>query len=140
MTRLSEILDQMTTVMNDLKTVMDDDQQQLKPVHINGSHLQRITEEKSSLLATLDYLEQQRRLEHDATRSANDDIAQRWQTITTKTQHLRDLNQHNGWLLEGQIERNQQALEVLKPHQEPTLYGANGQTSSAHRGGKKFSI
>ena len=65
---------------------------------------------------------------------------ERWQTITQKTQHLRDLNQHNGWLLEGQIERNQQAIQVLKPHQEPTLYGANGQTSAAHRGGKKFSI
>lgn len=88
------------------------------------------------MLATLDYLEQQRRLEHDATRSANDEIAERWQTITQKTQHLRDLNQHNGWLLEGQIERNQQAIQVLKPHQEPALYGANGQTSAAHRGGK----
>ena len=140
MTRLSEILDQMTTVLNDLKTVMDAEQQQLSAGHINGSQLQRITEEKSSLLATLDYLEQQRRLEHDATRSANDEIAERWQTITKKTQQLRDLNQHNGWLLEGQIERNQQAIQVLKPHQEPALYGANGQTSAAHRGGKKFSI
>lgn len=70
MTRLSEILDQMTTVLNDLKTVMDAEQQQLSAGHINGSQLQRITEEKSSLLATLDYLEQQRRPEHDATRSA----------------------------------------------------------------------
>lgn len=69
------------------------------------------------MLATLDYLEQQRRLEHDATRSANDEIAERWQTITRKTQDLRELNQHNGWLLEGQIERNQQAIQVLKPHQ-----------------------
>ncbi|MGS9102632.1 flagellar export chaperone FlgN, partial [Salmonella enterica subsp. enterica serovar Infantis] len=60
--------------------------------------------------------------------------------ITEKTQHLRDLNQHNGWLLEGQIESNQQALEVLKPHQEPTLYGADGQTSGSHRGGQKSSI
>ncbi len=50
------------------------------------------------------------------------------------------MNQHNGWLLEGQIERNQQALEMLKPHQEPTLYGANGQTSTTHRGSKKISI
>ena len=108
MTRLSEILDQMTTVLNDLKTVMDAEQQQLSAGHINGSQLQRITEEKSSLLATLDYLEH--------------------------------LNQHNGWLLKGQIERNQQAIQVLKPHQEPALYGANGQTSAAHRGGKKFSI
>lgn len=139
MTRLSEILDQMTTVLNDLKTVMDAEQQQLSAGHIHGSQLQRITEEKFFCWQPR-LPEQQRRLEHDATRSANDDIAQRWQTITTKTQHLRDLNQHNGWLLEGQIERNQQALEVLKPHQEPTLYGANGQTSSAHRGGKKFSI
>ncbi|ELX79878.1 flagella synthesis chaperone protein FlgN [Salmonella enterica subsp. enterica serovar Dublin] len=67
----------MTTVLNDLKTVMDAEQQQLSVGQINGSQLQRITEEKSSLLATLDYLEQQRRLEQNAQRSANDDIAER---------------------------------------------------------------
>ncbi|KAF0789196.1 hypothetical protein L246_01510, partial [Salmonella enterica subsp. enterica serovar Worthington str. BCH-5715] len=39
---------------------------------------------KSSLLATLDYLEQQRRLEQNAQRSANDDIAERWQAITAQ--------------------------------------------------------
>src|SRR5690606_36229595 len=113
---------------------------QLSVGHINGSQLQRITEEKSSLLATLDYLEQKRRAEQNAQHPGNDDNAERWQSITHKTQHLRDLNQHNGWLLESQIERNQQALNVLKPYQEPSLYGANGQTSTAHRGGKKFSI
>lgn len=46
MTRLSEILDQMTTVLNDLKMVMDAEQQQLSVGQINGSQLQRITEEK----------------------------------------------------------------------------------------------
>ncbi|EBC8115912.1 flagellar biosynthesis protein FlgN, partial [Salmonella enterica] len=40
MTRLSEILDQMTTVLNDLKTVMDAEQQQLSVGQINGSQLQ----------------------------------------------------------------------------------------------------
>ncbi|MBS0854309.1 flagella biosynthesis chaperone FlgN [Enterobacter sp. JGM127] len=141
MSRLSEILDQMTVILNDLKTVMDAEQQQLSAGYISGSALQRITEDKSSLLATLDYLEQQRRAEQVSQRSANDDFAERWQTITEKTQQLRDLNQHNGWLLEGQITRNQQALEVLKPHQEPGLYGANGQQSASRGGGgKKFSI
>lgn len=82
MSRLSEILDQMTVVLNDLKTVMDAEQQHLSSGHINGSALQRITEDKSSLLATLDYLEQQRRAEQDPKRSANDDIIERWQTIT----------------------------------------------------------
>ncbi|MGL4430582.1 MAG: flagella biosynthesis chaperone FlgN [Silvania sp.] len=140
MSRLTEIMDQMTVVLNDLKTVMDAEQQQLSAGNVHGSALQRITEDKSSLLATLDYLEQQRRAEQEARRSANDDVADRWQTITEKTQHLRDLNQHNGWLLEGQMTRNEQALEVLKPHQETGLYGADGQTSSSRSGGKKFTI
>ncbi|WP_414163420.1 flagella biosynthesis chaperone FlgN [Superficieibacter sp. BNK-5] len=140
MSRLPEILDQMTVTLNALKGVMDAEQQQLSVGSVNGSALQRITEQKSSLLATLDYLESQRRHEQDAQRSANDDVADRWQSITEKTLQLRELNQHNGWLLEGQIVRNQQALEVLKPHQEPGLYGADGQASSASRGGKKFSI
>ena len=138
MTRLAEILDQMSAVLNDLKTVMEQELQHLSMGQISGSQLQRITEQKSSLLATLDYLEQLRRQIPDAANS--NDIAQCWQEITVKTQQLRQLNQHNGWLLEGQIERNQQALEILKPHQEPTLYGANGQTSTPHRGGKKISI
>ncbi len=204
MTRLAEILDQMSAVLNDLKTVMDQEQQHLSMGQINGSQLQWITEQKSSLLATLDYLEQLRRKEPNTANSvdisqrwqeitgktqqlrqlnqhngwllegqiernqqalemqkssllatldyleqlrrkepntANSvDISQRWQEITGKTQQLRQLNQHNGWLLEGQIERNQQALEMLKPHQEPTLYGANGQTSTPYRGSKKISI
>lgn len=140
MNGLSDILDQMTVILNALKDVMDAEQKQLSAGHLNGSVLQRITEEKSSLLATLDYLEQQRRAAQSVQTSANDDVSGRWQVITKKTQHLRDLNQHNGWLLEGQIALNQKALEVLKPHQEPGLYGADGQTFSGARGGKKISI
>lgn len=139
MSRLSEVLDQMTVVLTSLKEVMDAEQQQLSAGYVNGSALQRITEEKSSLLATLDYLEQQRRLQQASANDADAD-AQRWQTITQKTRHLRDLNQHNGWLLEGQLARNSQALAILKPHQEPGLYCANGQTASAQRSGKKISI
>lgn len=93
---------------------------------------------KSSLLATLDYLEQLRRKEPNTANSV--DISQRWQEIVVKTQQLRQMNQHNGWLLEGQIERNQQALEMLKPHQEPTLYGANGQTSTPIAAVKDFDL
>jgi len=47
MSRLSEILDQMTVILNDLKTVMDAEQQQLSAGHISGRELQRITEDKS---------------------------------------------------------------------------------------------
>ncbi|VDZ01242.1 Flagella synthesis protein FlgN [Escherichia coli] len=37
MTRLAEILDQMSAVLNDLKTVMDQEQQHLSMGQINGS-------------------------------------------------------------------------------------------------------
>ena len=47
MNGLSEILDQMTVILNALKDVMDAEQKQLSVGHVNGSTLQRITEEKS---------------------------------------------------------------------------------------------
>lgn len=50
MSRTAEILDQMTAVLNELKVVMDNEQQQLCMGHINGSLLQRITEEKARFL------------------------------------------------------------------------------------------
>lgn len=140
MNRLLEVMDQMTVVLNSLKEVMDAEQQQLSAGHVNGSALQRITEDKSSLLATLDYLEQLRRAAQSAENISSADITQRWQAITQKTQHLRDINQHNGWLLEDQLARNEQALAVLKPHQEPNLYGADGQATTVSRGGKKITI
>lgn len=137
MSRLLEVLDQMSAVLNSLKEVMDAEQHQLSAGHVNGSALQRVTEDKSSLLATLDYLEQQRRELQTQEAASSMDVSQRLQTITEKTQHLRDINQHNGWLLEDQLARNEQALAVLKPHQEPKLYGADGQATTVNRGSNK---
>ncbi|MFH0475188.1 flagella biosynthesis chaperone FlgN [Kluyvera ascorbata] len=142
MSGLSAILDQMTSILNSLKAVMDAEQLQLSAGNVNGLQLASITEEKSSLLATLDYLEKQRRVEQDAQRETHDDIGDRWQVITETTQQLRRLNQHNGWLLEGQILRNQQAIDVLKPFQETGLYDKDGQAAGAPvaRSAKKYSV
>ena len=104
---------------------------------LSGSHLQRVTEEKSSLLATLGWLEQQRLLAW----SGADSAAQaQWQTIRAQTQTLREMNQHNGWLLEQQMAFNQQALALLKPHQEAGLYGKDGLASGRVDGGVRFSV
>ena len=142
MSGLSAILDQMTSILNSLKAVMDAEQLQLSAGSVNGLQLASITEEKSSLLATLDYLEKQRRVEQDAQRETRDAYSDRWQVITETTQQLRRLNQHNGWLLEGQILRNQQAIDVLKPFQETGLYGKDGQAAGAPvvRSAKKYSV
>ena len=124
MSSLSAILDQMTSILHSLKDVMDAEQQQLSAGSVNGLRLASITEENA-----------QRSID-------TEDIASRWQTITETTQQLRRLNQHNGWLLEGQIVRNQQAIDVLKPFQETGLYGKDGQAAgnAVTRSAKKFSV
>lgn len=100
-------------------------------VHCNGSPSKR-----AFTAGYADYLEQQRRAEQNAGRSANDDVPVRWQAITETTQQLRILNQHNGWLLEGQIVRGLQALEVLKPHQNPVFMARMGKRPGTLRGSK----
>ncbi|MGS9159688.1 flagellar biosynthesis protein FlgN, partial [Salmonella enterica subsp. enterica serovar Infantis] len=77
--------------LNVLKTVMDVELLQVCVFQIYGSQIHLISEEICSLLATMDYLEQQLRLEQNAHRCAIDDIAERCVAITVITQHLVEL-------------------------------------------------
>ncbi|WP_075180976.1 flagellar export chaperone FlgN [Pantoea sp. 1.19] len=52
--------------------------------------------------------------------------AARWQAIRTATAALRDINVHNGLLLEQQMAHNQASLALLRPHQSQHFYGPNG--------------
>lgn len=131
MTRLADILGQMAGVLGSLETVMNAEQQQLSAGHINGSALQRVTEDKSSLLATLDYLETLRKAEHNKTKEQATETDVQWQVMREQIQRLNNINQHNGWLLETQREHTEQALAILKPHQAPEFYGADGQAKAA---------
>jgi len=134
---LSKLLVQIADGLNALRAVMESERLLLCEGSLSGSHLQRVTEEKSSLLATLGWLEQQRLLAW----SAADSAAQaQWQTILAQTQTLREMNQHNGWLLEQQMAFNQQALALLKPHQEAGLYGKDGLAANRVDGGVRFSV
>lgn len=137
MASLSKLLVQIADGLNALRAVMESERLLLCEGSLSGSHLQRVTEEKSSLLATLAWLEQQRLLAW----SAADSAAQaQWQMIRAQTQTLREMNQHNGWLLEQQMAFNQQALALLKPHQEAGLYGKDGLAANRVDGGVRFSV
>ena len=137
MASLNELLAQIADGLSTLRAVMESERLLLCEGSVSGSHLQRVTEEKSSLLATLGWLEQQRLQAW----SAADSAAQaQWQTIRAQTQALSEMNQHNGWLLEQQMAFNQQALAVLKPHQEAGLYGKDGLAANRVDGGVRFSV
>jgi len=129
-------LDKMLEVLSSLADVMEAEQQQLSAGLINSSLLQRITEDKSSLLNTLNYLDEMRRQAEKAAGlaapyPAQAALAERWETIQQRTMKLHDVNQHNGLLLNQQITYNEQALALLKPHQSQAFYGPDGQAHSS---------
>ncbi|QDY41619.1 flagellar export chaperone FlgN [Candidatus Pantoea soli] len=131
MNDLLTTLDKMQDVLASLTIVMDEEQQQLSAAQVNGSLLQRITEDKTALLATLNYLDEMRRkagqtLGVQAPYRGHSDIARRWASIQQHTQRLSMANKHNGLLLQHQISFTQDALAVLKPHQTQAFYGPDG--------------
>ncbi|EXU74610.1 MULTISPECIES: flagellar export chaperone FlgN [Erwinia] len=136
MNKLLTALDKMLEVLASLADVMTSEQQQLSGGQINSSLLQRITEDKNSLLATLNFLEQMRRdAEKDAgfhaPYSRHSELSRRWAAIQEQTMKLRDTNLHNGLLLNHQISFTDQALQVLRPHQTQKFYGPDGQATSS---------
>ncbi|MBV4366168.1 flagellar export chaperone FlgN [Erwinia sp. BNK-24-b] len=136
MTKLLTALDKMLEVLKSLADVMTAEHQQLSGGQINSSLLQRITEDKGSLLATLNFLEQLRR---DAEKEAGvyapysgqPEMARRWSALQEQTVKLRDTNLHNGMLLNHQISFTEKAIEVLKPYQTQSFYGPDGQATSS---------
>lgn len=131
MDNLLATLDKMQDVLDSLTRVMDEEQQQLSAGQIDGNLLQRISEDKSALLTTLNYLDEMRRtteqsLGTQAPYGGHSDRARRWQNIQQHTRRLRDTNSHNGILLQHQINFTHSALAVLKPHQTQAFYGPDG--------------
>ncbi|THB82292.1 flagellar biosynthesis protein FlgN [Pantoea allii] len=131
MSNLQTTLDKMQDVLASLSAVLEEEQQQLAAGNINSNLLQRITEDKSALLSTLNYLDEMRRTaEQNQATSApyrgQNDMARRWDSIQQHSRRLQDANVHNGMLLQHQIRYTENALEVLKPHQTQAFYGPDG--------------
>lgn len=131
MSNLQTTLDKMQDVLASLSAVLEEEQQQLAAGSINSNLLQRITEDKSALLSTLNYLDEMRRTAEQSQATAapyrgQNDMARRWDSIQQHTRRLQDANVHNGLLLQHQIRYTENALEVLKPHQTQAFYGPDG--------------
>lgn len=131
--------------LESLDLIINHEQTLLCSGRVNGIALQNITEQKSSLLTTVDYLDKQRR-EHDvrlkqtAPYSRQPEIAAMWKSVVQLSQKLSQMNRHNGMLLNKQIDYNTQAMAILSASQTQKLYGPNGQTSVTGQSVRKISV
>ncbi|AJJ09983.1 flgN family protein [Yersinia rohdei] len=143
--RLQTNLEQQLELLESLKAVVAQEQQLLCAGRIQGVVLQGVTEQKSSILATLAYLDQTRlttekTVNIQAPYSKVPELAVRWQYILELAENLRNGNLHNGLLLQQHIEHNAQALAILNTHHSQSMYGPDGHSKGASILGRKIGI
>ncbi|ACX87646.1 flagellar biosynthesis protein FlgN [Pectobacterium parmentieri] len=145
MENLQSILEQLLNNLHDLDTVMSEEQTLLCAGHINNIALQQVTENKTSLLATMQYLENRRHetesiLKLQAPYDGIVQLSAYWQQVQELTRRLNDQNKHNGLLLSRHIAYTNEAIDILKPRHGQGLYGPDGQSKGMTVGGRKITF
>jgi flagella synthesis protein FlgN len=144
MENLAQLLDKLLETLQALGTVQTEEHVLLCSKTLAGVALQRVTDTKSQLLATVNYLDQQRveqeRLQHcQAPYDGQPQLAACWQQVQQLSLQLREQNNHNGMLLNHHIEHNTQALAILNK-QNKSLYGPDGQSRAGSLLGRKIGV
>jgi flagella synthesis protein FlgN len=135
----------LTECLQNLDEVMQREQTLLCSGRVNGLALQEITEEKSSLLATVEYLDTERHQQSKSLNLAapyanNTALSGAWNKISLLCNKLSQLNIHSGMLLQKQMAYNQQALNILRSSQTQKFYGPHGESMSSEPRSRKISI
>ncbi|OTA21111.1 flagella synthesis protein FlgN [Xenorhabdus beddingii] len=146
MEELQLLLEQQSAHLNSLSQTMAEEQRILSEGFIEANHLHRVTEQKTFLLSALDHAERKRQqlsetLRINAPYADHERLAMLWEQISQTAERIRDLNTHNGFLLDQHIELNSQAIAFLKSHHSPSFYGADGQARhNSALSGHKISV
>ncbi|CCW31011.1 Flagella synthesis protein flgN [Xenorhabdus nematophila F1] len=146
MEELQLLLEQQSAHLNLLSQTMAEEQRILSEGFIEANHLHRITEQKTFLLSALDHAERKRQYLNETLRikppyTRHERLAILWEQINQTVERIRDLNAHNGFLLNQHVELNSKAITFLKSHHSPSLYGADGQARrNSALSGHKISV
>ncbi|MGL9720764.1 flagella synthesis protein FlgN [Symbiopectobacterium sp.] len=145
MEKLRTTLDAVLDTLDQLNTILSEEQTLLCAGHINSVALQKVTDTKSATLATVQYLDKNRqeienRLQLHAPYESDAELFERCQAIQALTAHLHDMNKHNGMLLNQHISYTNEAIAILKLRHGQTLYGPDGQSSGLVVGGRKINL
>lgn len=128
-----------------MNTILSEEQTLLCAGHINSVALQKVTDTKSTTLATVQYLDKNRqeienRLQLHAPYESDAELFERWHAIQALTARLHDMNKHNGMLLNQHISYINEAIAILKPRHGQSLYGPDGQSSGLVVGGININL
>lgn len=141
-TRLLEHLIEENAVMRDLLELVEQEQSLL--IQNNIKNVQQLLGKKSKYISELSALAHQRHLTLGATGQVTDESAMQewleqnpspavkeaWQNLLSQTRAAKEFNRTNGLLINTQLTRNQNTLNVLSgSNSHGNFYGPNGQTT-----------
>jgi flagellar biosynthesis/type III secretory pathway chaperone len=150
---ISKILNDEFKLMHDLKQLLELEQSIL--IENEADKLANTLQEKNKLITEINLLEKQRiqylsQLGHsnDAAgmqafldQQGTSNLPEAWHQLIGISSEAQELNRNNGMLISRQLNRNQQALNILRkndPHSN--TYGADGQTKLGSNTGRGFSV
>ncbi|WP_280549064.1 MULTISPECIES: flagellar export chaperone FlgN [unclassified Halomonas] len=141
---LRRLLEEQRSRLGALTRLLENEQEQLLSGTIDGPQLEKIAQEKSRLLASLEETEStrariQQRLGYttggDGARLAAEDAGclTQWQATLEMAAHTARLNDRNGRLVSLRMSHNQQMLDYIHRIAEKPVYTPDGRTTSGQR-------
>lgn len=140
MNELRNTLVKLQTLLEQLKPVLSEELNQLHRLQLNPVTLQMLSDNKSKLLSTINYYEEQRKLQEKALGIAapyhNDQMLKSlWQSVITSARITRDLNSEIYPILELQMQKAVTLKSMVSQvSNSAALYNANGKAQQSITG------
>lgn len=136
MENLSVILQKLTGLLEELESTLVEENGQLSRAQINPISLQIISDNKSRLLAAINFYDEQRKQEENQQSVASPyphkpTLAALWRGITLVVKKSSELNQKNYQLLEMHMKKVNDVKQIVSRATSTTqLYGQSGNHSN----------
>lgn len=136
MENLSVILKKLTGLLEELESTLVEENGQLSRAQINPISLQIISDNKSRLLAAINFYDEQRKQEENQQNIASPythkpQLAALWRGITLVVKKSSELNQKNYQLLEMHMKKVNDVKQIVSRATSTTqLYGQSGNHSN----------
>ncbi|GGX77924.1 flagella synthesis chaperone protein FlgN [Litchfieldella qijiaojingensis] len=136
---LGQHLERQRQCLDDLAALLIDERHSLSAAKVDGQQLNEIASRKQALLDDLDRLDTQRRAAqhklgyakgHPGAEQAARDAGclETWHAMREQAEHVSQLNELNGSLVQMRLSHNQRILNFLHEAAGKSLYGPNGQS------------
>jgi len=136
MENLQVVLNKLYTLLDELETTLTEEIRQLSHAQINPISLQIISDNKSRLLSSINFYDEQRKREEKQLQIASPypqqpELAAQWENVTRVVKKSNELNQKSYQLLEMHMKKVNDFKKIVKQTAVAgSLYGQSGNHDS----------